>query len=88
VFVWGLQAAYNDLSADPSYTLQPSKDLPARNVVVLRNLEKGVLIRAENRQIEFYKWSDIASFTHTPAPWSSESYACQYNLAFFCRRKP
>jgi hypothetical protein len=83
-YVTGVGEGYSDLAKQGRlYSLQPNKDSPSRLVSVLRNFEKGILVRGETREIEFYKWSDITTFAYVPPEPSNRSHACQ-RLGVLC----
>ena len=85
----GLYTAKRDLmKTEPTYQFQSTKDAPLRSVVLLRNLDKGVLVQGTDREVQFYKWSDITEISHTAPIAEPKSHACQL-FGWFCNwRRP
>jgi hypothetical protein len=77
MFVWGWIDGLADLSrlSDP-YILKFKKDESVELRIVLRNFEKGVLVRnAAAHRIEFHRWEGIDSVSKQ-LPGESRSFAC------------
>jgi hypothetical protein len=72
----GLVEGKRDLSRnDPTYTLiSKGKEEQSHSVVLLRALDKGLLVR-DRADIQFFGWPDISTFRMTPSP-SDRTHAC------------
>jgi hypothetical protein len=75
--MWGALAGTSDLTSVHDIYRVRLKDGPRDDLVVLRNLSRGIIARepVENR-IAFYRWEDITKFDYLVAPEDKRPLVC------------
>ena len=78
-FALGLQNGYDDLkTARDAYLLKTKQPAEERRIIVLRNLEKGILFRdVPLNRVELHRWDDVVSVSRLAIVASDSPFVCQ-----------
>jgi hypothetical protein len=87
VFLWGwIQGSIDARTTSDPYLVRFKDQEQAQLRVLLRNFERGLLMRnAVSNRIEFQKWDGVLTLEKVPSD-SSESFACFF-ISALCHRK-
>jgi hypothetical protein len=84
-YVLGESRGIADMTKDVGdYTIQTSSKLMIDNVIILRNMDKGILIRTpENQEKKFILWGNVRNLSVSKNPPQNTNRMCQW-FELFC----
>lgn len=88
-YLSGVREAYIAFMGYPNaYTLEETKANAGRNVIVLRNLDKGLLVRDPvSTRTEFIKWDQVAKLAKVGGGPRAWPLSCEF-FGLFCGKEP
>ena len=83
---YGISEGYSDLRKTTDvYAINQKEQQGTRQLVLLRNFEKGILVRdVPARRIEFIRWENITTISRLLASEKTVGYLCLW-FGFVCR---
>lgn len=83
---YGISEGYSDLAKTTDvYAINQKEQQGTRQLVLLRNFEKGILVRdVPARRIEFIRWDNVTSISRLAASQKAVGYLCLW-FGIVCR---